>query len=144
MNTDAVSSTEITPQHRGKALPVPEPLHSGNRIVYPRNRQTAENALAFAHYRCEIDPTHPFFIRRNADVPYMEPHHLVPLSMQRQFDVSLDVEENIVSLCSTCHNHIHYGKGAEEMIKMLYEQRRTALESVGIRVTLDELLSFYA
>lgn len=144
MNNDAVSSTEITPQHRGKALPVPEPLQSGNRIVYPRNRQTAENALAFAHYRCEIDPTHPFFIRRNADVPYMEPHHLVPLSMQRQFDVSLDVEENIVSLCSNCHNHIHYGKGAKEMIKTLYEQRRTALESVGIRVTLDELLSFYA
>lgn len=130
-------------EFRGKAMPVPEPKRVANRIVFPRNPQIAKNALAHAKYKCELDVAHYTFIRRSSDVPYTEPHHIVPISMQDRFSVSLDVEENIVSLCSTCHNHIHYGKGAEELITALYELRRTALESVGIVVTLEELLSFY-
>jgi Zn-finger protein len=55
----------------------------------------------------------------------------------------LDVEENIVSLCSTCHNHIHYGEGAEELLKKLYKTRKKALASVGIVITEEELLSYY-
>ena len=64
--------------------------------------------------------------------------------MQDRFQVSLDVEENIVSLCSNCHNQIHYGKGAEQLIANLYELRQSALKSVGISVTLEDLLSFYS
>lgn len=37
-----------------------------------------------------------------------------------KFKVSLDVEANIVSLCSTCHNHIHYGVGAKDLLTALY------------------------
>ena len=72
--------------------------------------QTAVNVLDHAGFTCEIDPRHPIFIRKHSDKPYTEPHHLIPLAMQDQFDVSLDVEENIISICSNCHNEIHYGK----------------------------------
>ena len=130
-------------EYEGKPRPVPEPKHVNDRVVYPRNRQTAVNALAHAGYLCEIDANHPTFIRKQSGKPYTEPHHLIPISQQDRFSVSLDVEENIVSLCSTCHKHIHYGAGADELLKKLYEKRKKKLQSVGIIVTEDELISFY-
>ena len=130
-------------EYQGKPLPVPKPQHIQGRIVYPRDPQTALNALAHAEYTCEIDSMHPTFIRKKTGKPYTEPHHLIPMSMQEHFSVSLDVEENIVSLCSNCHNHIHYGRGSEKLLKALYKKRKKALHSVGIDVTEKQLLSFY-
>ena len=46
-------------------------------------------------------------------------------------------------MCSNCHNHIHYGVGADKLLKHLYEQRKEALRSVGIIVTEEDLLSYY-
>ena len=68
---------------------------------------------------------------------------MVPMAYSDEFVVSLDVEENIVSLCSNCHNEIHYGRDAARLIKMLYESRKTSLEQVGIKVTLKRLLEMY-
>ena len=111
--------------------------------VFPRDRRTAAHALAHAHFTCEVDPAHPTFLRKRSDRPYTEPHHLIPLSFQDQFDVSLDVEENIVSLCSRCHDEIHYGRDADRLIRKLYEERKEVLASAGIEITLDGLLSMY-
>ena len=130
-------------EYKCKPLPVPEPLKTGGRLVYPRNRQTSVNALVRAGYACEIDSNHPTFNRKHSGIPYTEPHHLVPMSQQGRFTVSLDVEENIVSLCSTCHNHIHYGQDASVLIKQLFNQRKDLLRSVGIIISEDELLSYY-
>ena len=130
-------------KYNGKPEPVPESLVVEGRIVYYRDRRRAINALVHAGYVCEIDPHHSTFIRKKSGKPYTEPHHLVPMSQQGRFSVSLDVEENIVSLCSTCHNHIHYGEGAEELLKKLYAERKDALHSVGIDITEKELLSYY-
>lgn len=82
-----------------------------------RNRKVAENALILADFKCEVDNQHLTFVRKSHNVPYMEAHHLVPLGYSELFDCSLDVEENVVSLCSTCHNRIHYGRDAEIIIK---------------------------
>ena len=92
----------------------------------------------------EVDRNHPTFIRKKSDKPYTEPHHLVPMSFSDAFDVSLDREENIVSLCSNCHNEIHYGRDAAEIIKKLYTKRKRLLNSVGIDITLDELYEMYS
>lgn len=65
------------------------------------------------------------------------------MSEQDHFEHSLDVEENIVSLCSRCHNEIHYGENADVLITKLYYERIELLNNKKIDVTLDELLSFY-
>lgn len=130
-------------EYSGEAKTRPEPVYAGERKTYPRSKQISINALAHADYKCEIDNNHPTFIRRNSDKPYTEPHHLVPMALQEKFDVSLDIEENIVSLCSNCHNEIHYGRNAELLIKKLYEDRKDLLESVGIMISIDELKSVY-
>ena len=83
------------------------------------------------------------FIRKKSNKKYTEPHHLVPMAFSDEFEVSLDREENIVSLCSNCHNQIHYGIDADVLIKKLYNERKEALESVGIKITLEHLLSRY-
>lgn len=115
---------------------------NGHR-TYPRDRQTAINALAHAHYLCEIDVNHPTFVRKNSDKNYTEPHHLVPMSFSDQFTVSLDREQNIVSLCSNCHNLIHYGRDAGKLVKVLFEARKDQLERAGIQVSLKQLLEMY-
>ena len=74
---------------------------------------------------------------------YMETHHLLPLEYWKDFNNSLDVEANIVCLCSNCHNEIHYGKYADKLIEPLYEKRKQELEAAGIAIDLDDLLDMY-
>lgn len=111
--------------------------------IYPRDRQAAVNALAKAHFLCEADKAHLSFIRKNSDKPYTEPHHLIPLAFQERFKVSLDVEENIVSLCSNCHNEIHYGADADKLIEKLFIERCGDLKRAGIDVSLQNVLAMY-
>lgn len=117
-------------------------LVAGHR-VYKRDKRTAINALSHAGYQCEIDHAHPTFLRKNSDKAYTEPHHLIPMEFSDDFEVSLDVEANIVSLCSNCHNQIHYGQGADALIAQLYHRRRVALEQAGIHITLEKLFEYY-
>ena len=130
-------------EYEGMPKEKPSAIYVSGHKTYPRDRQTAINALVHARYLCEIDNAHITFIRRNSDKPYTEPHHLVPLAFYDEFDVSLDIEENIVSLCSNCHNQIHYGKDAGVLLKKLYNERKDVLKKAGINITFNRLLSMY-
>lgn len=130
-------------EYVGMPQKIKEPLIKDGVKIYPRDKQISVNALSHAHFACEIDPKHPTFIRKHSDRAYTEPHHLIPLAMQEQFDVSLDVEENIVSLCSNCHNEIHYGRDADKLIRKIYEKRKMHLEKTGIVVLEENLLAMY-
>ena len=122
----------------------PQPIRSNaGRVTYPRDRKVSLNALINANHLCECDNTHVSFIRRGTNSRYCEPHHLVPMGAQQAFDHSLDREENVVSLCSNCHNQIHYGEGAKELLTKLYETRKEGLKRVGIEIDLNTLLSMY-
>ena len=111
--------------------------------TYPRERQKRINALKRAKYTCEFNPDHKSFISKKTNMRYMETHHLVPLEYWKDFNNSLDVEANIVCLCSNCHNEIHYGKYADKLIEPLYEKRKQELEAAGIAIDLDDLLDMY-
>lgn len=119
------------------------PEYRNGRKYYPRDKQTGLNALAHANYLCEIDRSHATFLRRNSYENYTEPHHLVPMAYSENFDVSLDIEENIVLLCSNCHNQLHYGEGMEELLRKLYLERKELLEKVEIKLSFKELLKLY-
>ena len=127
----------------GKVVLRKQPRFDNGRKVYPRSKRVARNALILANHNCEIDGNHTSFIRRGTSVKYMEPHHLVPMSLSDEFECSLDREENIVCLCSNCHNRIHYGDDAEKLVRVLFEKRKEKLLSVGIDIGIDELLKAY-
>lgn len=130
-------------EYKGKKKERQEPKIQNGVKVYIRDKKVAINALARANYSCEIDENHPTFIRRNVDVKYTEPHHLIPMAYSDLFNVSLDVEENIVSLCSNCHNLLHYGRGFEFLLKKLYDERIEHLKKVGLYIKFEDLLEKY-
>lgn len=123
----------------------PKPELAENKLnkVYKRNKKVAINALGIAGFSCEIDRKHKTFKRKKDGVPYTEPHHLIPMAYQDEFDYSIDIEENIVSLCSHCHNEIHYGENARNLIEKLYHERKNLLEKKSIYISLTKLLSYY-
>ena len=121
----------------------PEPKETSGSKIYPRDRKTAVNAMTRANHSCEVDENHPSFIRKNTNLNYTEPHHLIPMSYQDSFENSLDVEANIVALCSNCHNQIHYGADAEKLITKLFKKRQKELGLAGISISLRNLLSLY-
>lgn len=139
----SLSNTPKNFVYKAQPQKVKNPILKEGIKIYPRNKQTAINALIHANYCCEIDSNHPSFIRKSSNKNYTEPHHLVPMAFQEQFDVSLDVEENIVSLCSNCHNEIHYGRYADSLLKKLYAERKNILANVGIHISLNDLLIMY-
>ena len=122
---------------------LPESSEQARGTQYKRDSNRAANALRRATYQCELGDDHPSFISRRTGKNYTEPHHLIPLSKQRGFDYSLDVEANIVSLCSNCHNEMHYGQDAVERITALYETRQDELAQAGIPIRLADLLNLY-
>lgn len=112
-----------------------------------RNLKIAADALARADYKCEFDINDRVFERKSGK-GYTEPHHLIPISKYRDFNykkVSLDVMENIVSLCSHCHNLIHYGRYEvkKPVLEKLYNDRKTALEKVGLKISFEDLVKYY-
>ncbi len=111
--------------------------------TYPRDPANAAAALRNANYLCEVDNTHKLFIRRNGKINYTESHHLIPMKYQYKFKNKLDCPANIVSLCSHCHNKLHYGKDIKDELTYLYQQRKSRLEAAGISITLEELFNLY-
>ena len=122
----------------------PREKSKNSSYVYPRSRKVAINALKKAGFLCEVDQTHSVFVRKASEVTYTEPHHLVPLSAQKDFpDVNLDREQNIVSLCSHCHNLLHYGKEFDDVLKPIFEKRVDPLKTIGINITYEQLRAYY-
>lgn len=132
----------LSNEPRGK----PAPRVSGTRTIYPRDPAVARRALRRAAHLCEADPSHASFLRRNSQSLYMEPHHLIPISFTGYFGVDLDREQNIFSLCSNCHNQIHYGRkeDVQALIAKLFSAR--AAELCGIldrEITVEEIYQIY-
>lgn len=78
-----------------------------HRQSYERNPKISKIALKKSGYKCEINPKHITFYRKSDGKPYVEPHHIIPMAKQDDFNYSLDIPQNIVSLCSNCHNEVH-------------------------------------
>lgn len=115
----------------------------GGKLKYPRSIEVATNSIKRASFQCEVNETHKTFIRKRDNKPYTEPHHLIPLSNHYKFINDLDVEANVVSLCSHCHNQLHYGAEFEEILLSLYNKRKGELEAAGIGIDFFSLLGFY-
>lgn len=131
-------------------IPVPEarkdPISTAESYTYPRDKSIALKALKRANYQCECQESgevHLSFIRKTNGTNYTEPHHLIPLSEQDNFEFSLDVPANIISLCSNCHNQLHYGIDPVPLLKKSYELRKGELKAAGIEITLEELVALY-
>ena len=81
----------------------------------------------------------------------MEGHHLIPCTYSNakfyweKHGINIDCENNIVSLCPTCHRQIHFGSKEEKkiIIQKLYKIKAQKLEEVGINLSLNDLMDLY-
>nr|WP_249410146.1 HNH endonuclease [Halomonas venusta] len=131
-----------------KAVNSPKPpmkLRSTQGFQYERSPVLAVEALEAAGYTCENNPEHTTFISASTSKQYMEAHHLIPVSKTEYFESSLDVVENLVSLCPNCHRKIHFAAEVEkkEIIANLYAKREDALQKAGLIASLEEIYNLY-
>lgn len=123
---------------------IPIPIKVGNSFKYKTNPRISKTALEIANHICMGDHNHITFISKLGK-PFMEAHHLIPMSAQKDFSVNLDRIENIVSICPICHSAIHLGDDATrlELLKKLYDLKEKELKSVGINISFGELFTKY-
>jgi 5-methylcytosine-specific restriction protein A len=79
-------------------------------LRYPRDPQLALRAFRRSNFQCEFDPRHRLFVSRVSGLPFLEPHHLVHVSLQSQYEKRLDHPDNIFALCPWCHRAVHHAE----------------------------------
>ena len=124
---------------------IPETIKTTKGIKYKTNSRIGKTALQLADYECACDKdNHKTFISKLGK-PYMEAHHLIPMSAQKDFSVNLDRVENIVCLCPICHSAIHLGKDSVRLnvLTKLYAEREDVLKKWELDISLGELFSKY-
>ena len=142
---EVVTTNSMTQSSTYEASYIPELKPEkilGEKNSYRRDNEKAKKSIVLANYKCELDDNHQTFNTINGK-PYMEAHHLIPLSTQDYFEYSLDVDANIVCLCPTCHRKLHYGNSIRDDLKKLYNLRIRHLKQSGIDITFDELIKLY-
>ena len=147
-----VNSNELNlfePQVKSLLDEQPKIISSGERFVVKRDATIGCLAIINSEYKCENDINHNTFISKRTKKPYMEAHHLIPISqaqyMWNRKHKNIDCLENIVSLCPTCHRAIHHGEFDVKLaiLKHLYDIRIDKLKDAGIDLSFEDLLKFY-
>lgn len=112
---------------------------------WKRDRAVVDRSIEFSKNKCEYDHKHEYFLSNKNGKNYVEGHHLIPMKYQDDFEYSLDVEANVVSLCVVCHKILHLGRIEDKVkiINKLYKLRRNSLELSGLEINLDELIDLY-
>lgn len=133
------------PEHvKGRSTKKIEKVYINGKPHYKRDASTIYHALILANHKCEFCESHKTFIRSKDGTNYVEGHHLIPMKYQKEFkNIPIDIEENVVALCSNCHSEIHYGKNRDKIIKKLFNEREQLLKDKEIYISLSKLLSYY-
>jgi hypothetical protein len=139
---NVVRPIEVPP---GK-IPRPNPKRLGSSEKYTTNPRRAKNALEKADFKCELNPDHHTFINKKSGNPYMEAHHLIPMSKQGIFEFDIDVPENILCLCPTCHRKMHHSQDTDkkEILAKSFKDRKSDMEVRGIVLDINMLLGMYS
>ena len=67
------------------------------------------------------------------------------MEYQGDFLISIDVPENIISLCPNCHRAFHNSvvSNQENLIFKFFKRRSFLLKQRGIEITKQEILEYY-
>lgn len=108
------------------------------------NPQRKLKVMAEQNYKCEVDHTHKTFQDKNGH-PYMEIHHLIPLSAQDKFKKDLNVEANMTCVCPICNRKLAHASEevVEDIVVPLYYSHKEKLKEAGFDISLRQLLEFY-
>lgn len=112
---------------------------------WSRDANIAFTALDNADFKCENDIEHLTFVSAKTNHQFVEAHHLIPMEFQGEFSFSIDVPENIISLCPTCHRAFHNSVAnyKENLISKFYDKRSNLLKERKIELAKEKLFKYY-
>jgi 5-methylcytosine-specific restriction protein A len=118
---------------------------SSTSSSWARDANISFTALDNANFKCENDISHETFISDKTGHQFVEAHHLIPMEFQGEFEVSIDIPENIISLCPNCHRAFHNsGKEHKEtLINKYYNLRIELLRQRSIEIEKEKLFQYY-
>lgn len=100
-------------------------------------------------YKCELEElctceSH-YFTSKETKKNYVEIHHFIPREFSNDFEKTIEVIENYVSLCPRCHRMIHKAVDRERdvLIAFLFNKRKGSLDLKGLKISLDEIKKYY-
>lgn len=139
-----LSTQNIVTMPDGPLDPLPR-LPGNARQIWRRDPSVAAMALKAARYRCEWSDDHETFVARRSGQNFTEAHHLIPVSKQDDYQFRLDVAENIVALCPTCHRKIHHARKEEKthMAIVMFERRKDVLAARGLKPEAKDIEKIY-
>lgn len=107
-------------------------------------KETVEAVLSEHNYKCEIDPNHESF-QTAAGHQYVEGVPLIKLDDGLFLGKGIFEAANILCLCPNCAAKLEHGidEEREEMFIRLHRSHKKALEEVGIKISLGQLLKMY-
>ena len=74
-------------------------------VAYKRNPDVVAEALIRANGICNGCFKNAPFLRKKDRSPYLEVHHVIPLSEGGE-----DTVKNVIALCPNCHREKHFGE----------------------------------
>ena len=114
------------------------------RETFTRDRKIAIERMKIADYKCEYNPSHKLFVSKYTKLPYLESHHLIPISLQKELGKNLDLSDNIFCLCPFCHRAIHFSEHTtcRPIIDTLLSKRPEVLGIIG--GTEQDIYKYYS
>lgn len=114
------------------------------RAIFAMRKKIAREK---SNYTCELEMLNGcrYFTSKTTNHNYIEVHHFVPREFRNNFENSVDVLANYITLCPHCHRMIHLATDRERVniIRFIYNQRKDRLKKCGIEVEFEDLLNFY-
>lgn len=130
----------------------PEPRIDDTTIVGKRQLKSIfamrkKIAREKSGYKCELETYKGcrYFTSKTTKQNYVEVHHFVPREFRNNFENSVDVLANYITLCPHCHRMIHLATDRErvDIIRFIYSKRKGRLKNCGLEVEFEDLKNFY-
>ena len=114
------------------------------RDIYLRDRKIALKRMELENYKCEYDPKHQLFIAKSNRKPFLEAHHLLPISLQKIYNKNLDRLDNLFCLCPFCHRAIHHSevKFSKQILETLISKRPGVLKI--LKNSKEDIIRLYS
>jgi hypothetical protein len=122
-------------------------------INFRRSVELAEHVRARNDFRCAIGDSQCVEFEGRNHRPYIEVHHIVPMSLQNTSTVNLDRTSNMAPLCVGCHKRIHRGgvntaRAVLDRVLQWFERKHgvafdVANNDLNLGVTAVDLMTMY-
>lgn len=104
-------------------------------------------ARRMSGFTCELEGYKDcrYFTSKNTGHNYVEVHHFIPREFRNNYEYSIDVFANYVTLCPHCHKMIHLATDRERMdaIRYIYNNRIERLRMCGLDTKFDIIMKYY-